>query len=98
MPVARRPTRFYPASGLLLVTALGRTALALGSAPGSSWPRGRARRAPAFALDVPRPETARVAHHRMDAAGPPLPRRRDPVRTTAPSTERSDRALAHIGL
>src|SRR4051812_19588921 len=44
-----------------------------------------------------RPETARVAHHRMDAAGPPLLRPPDPVITAAPSVEVSGRALAHIG-
>src|SRR5689334_21878575 len=46
---------------------------------------------------VPRPETARVAHHRMDAAGPPLLRPPDPVITAAPSVEESARALARIG-
>src|SRR3954468_22032907 len=39
--------------------------------------RGRARRTPAFALDAPRPATARVAHHRMSAAGP-LPSASEP--------------------
>src|SRR4051795_8974649 len=44
-----------------------------------------------------RPETARVAHHRIDAAGPPLLRPPDPVITAAPSVEESERALADIG-
>src|SRR5215212_6711527 len=98
MPAARRPTRFYPASGLLLVTVPYGTALALGSAPGSSWPGGRTRRAPAFALDAPRPATARVPWHRPRTAGPPPLRPPDPVITAAPSTERSERALPHLGL
>jgi len=90
MPATRRPTRFYPASGLLLVTAPCGTALALGSAPGSSWPRGRARRTPAFALaplDPKPPEFHGTGHRPRDRlflavatrCAPRLPRWREVI-------------------